>query len=85
MSSETENIPSEDTPKTSTIISLNSVSLLDHCPQENVPSEDTLKTSTVMSDKLSITSGPVSSETENVPSEDTQKPLSNVWRTEYNF
>ncbi len=68
VSSETENIPSEDTPKTSTVMSgeqsITSGPL--SSGTENVPSEDTLKTSKVISDELSITSGPMSSGAEKV-------------------
>uniref|UniRef100_A0A8C2Q4T7 Uncharacterized protein n=1 Tax=Cyprinus carpio TaxID=7962 RepID=A0A8C2Q4T7_CYPCA len=75
VSSETENVPSEDTLKASKVMSeeLSITSGSVSSRTENVPSEDTLKSSKVMSEELSITSGSVSSRTENVPSEDTLK------------
>ncbi len=75
VSSETENVPSEDTLKTATVMSdeLSITSRPVSSETENIPSEDTPKTSTIISGEQSITSGPLSSGTENLPSEDTLK------------
>ncbi len=75
VSSETENVPPEDTLKTATVMSdeLSITSRPVSSETENIPSEDTPKTSTIISAEQSITSGPLSSGTENLPSEDTLK------------